>query len=286
MRISFISEFFLIFAPCLLQPKKPKPRPPSSGRPGSRSRRFHHYSYPSGKTTNRISLSSKNILPPVGQVLPGIEGPSSQLDMKPARGSTLGHLLNKDHGMPPGVVQLSKVSGSYQTKDQNSSSSYRPLAGTSVAKGLTGSSDITPLPSAGAPTLSSSIPSSNFEVPSNLPNSSTSVPGLTRLLSRDNAQNSSKDFPLELMPRPPSSAKPPGTMDRQKGIILESLSQQEARGLLRQASIERLGSSNLISNFVPSASKPQVSSLALKDQGQVPSPEGRLLVSTVVISCC
>ena len=88
----------------------------------------------------------------------------------------------------------------------------------------------------------------------------------------------------ETLGKPLSSSKF-GSLDRKRGeITLESLSQAESRvmsGLLRQASIERLGSSK-ISTFVHSASKSRggftLGSAGLKD-GRIPTPEGRLVVS-------
>ena len=85
---------------------------------------------------------------------------------------------------------------------------------------------------------------------------------------------------LESLVRPPTSKY--SSLERKQGLMLESLSQSEARGLLRQASIERLGSSKL-ANFVRSASKSRasyhLSSANLKDGSRVSTPEGRLVVS-------
>lgn len=88
-----------------------------------------------------------------------------------------------------------------------------------------------------------------------------------------------KDLALENLVRPPTSKY---NLDRKQGLMLESLSQSEARGLLRQASIERLGSSKL-ANFVRSASKSRASyhlgSANPVEGSRVSTPEGRLVVS-------
>jgi hypothetical protein len=84
--------------------------------------------------------------------------------------------------------------------------------------------------------------------------------------------------------RPTTSSRYTAGLDRKQGIVLESLGQSEARamsGFLRQASIERIGSSK-ISNLVTSASKTRPSYSAYKDMSsRIPTPENRLLVSKI-----
>lgn len=128
---------------------------------------------------------------------------------------------------------------------------------------------------------SCSPPAAKLEVPSEVVPASFSP--VKRVSSRGGEQVLSQDESgarleagKELTPRPPTTSKYSSGVERQKGLVLESLSQQEARGLLRQASLERLGSSN-ISSFVTSASKAK--GFTFKDQGRVATPEGRLLVS-------
>ncbi len=78
-------------------------------------------------------------------------------------------------------------------------------------------------------------------------------------------------------PRLPSSSK--YGLDRKQSILLESLSSQEARGLLRQASLERLGSSK-IPSFVTSASKSNRSQAGFplnNPEERMRTPESRLV---------
>ncbi len=84
-------------------------------------------------------------------------------------------------------------------------------------------------------------------------------------------------------PRLPSSSK--YGLDRKQSILLESLSSQEARGLLRQASLERLGSSK-IPNFVTSASKSNRSQAGFplnNPEERMRTPESRLVSSHTCI---
>lgn len=72
-----------------------------------------------------------------------------------------------------------------------------------------------------------------------------------------------------------------GLLDRRKEFTLESLSSSEARamsGLLRQASLERIGSSR-IGNFVTSASKSRIGNYHVGTNGRIPTPDGRIVVS-------
>lgn len=76
--------------------------------------------------------------------------------------------------------------------------------------------------------------------------------------------------------RPTTSARFHG-LDRRKEFALESLSTGEARtmsGILRQASIEKLGTSH-ISSIVSSASKSRLSSYCIQE-ARIPTPESRL----------
>lgn len=95
----------------------------------------------------------------------------------------------------------------------------------------------------------------------------------------------SKDVTLESLQeslgRPTTSSRFKG-LDRRKEFTLESLSTSEARamsGLLRQASLEKIGSSR-IGNFAPSGSKSRLGNYALgntSQEGRIISPEERLL---------
>jgi hypothetical protein len=86
--------------------------------------------------------------------------------------------------------------------------------------------------------------------------------------------------------RPTTSSNKYANKERKKEFMIESLSSEEARamsGLLRQASIERLGSSK-IGNFVnSSASKSRLGGYPIGGagikEGRIPTPEGRLMVS-------
>lgn len=76
--------------------------------------------------------------------------------------------------------------------------------------------------------------------------------------------------------RPTTSARFHG-LDRRKEFALESLSTGEAHtmsGILRQASIEKLGTSH-ISSIVSSASKSRLSSYCIQE-ARIPTPESRL----------
>lgn len=81
--------------------------------------------------------------------------------------------------------------------------------------------------------------------------------------------------------RPTTSSRYSGR-ERRKEFALESLSSSEARamsGILRQASIEKIGSSH-IGNFVSSASKSRLSNYSLSNahqDGRIPTPETRLV---------
>ncbi|XP_071106630.1 AN1-type zinc finger protein 4-like [Haliotis cracherodii] len=103
--------------------------------------------------------------------------------------------------------------------------------------------------------------------------------------SSDNFKRSSsskRDISLGLRDsvlRPTTSSRYGGLDMRRKEYALESLSTSEARtvsGILRQASIEKIGSSH-IGNFVSSASKSRLSNYSGFQEGRVPTPEGRLM---------
>lgn len=101
----------------------------------------------------------------------------------------------------------------------------------------------------------------------------------------------SKDVTLESLQeslgRPTTSSRFKG-LDRRKEFTLESLSTSEARamsGLLRQASLEKIGSSR-IGNFGPSGSKSRLGNYALgntSQEGRIISPEERLLVGVLCV---
>ncbi|XP_033756479.1 AN1-type zinc finger protein 4-like [Pecten maximus] len=120
-----------------------------------------------------------------------------------------------------------------------------------------------------------------------LKGSDLTIESLKEVLGRPTT--SSRDVTLESLQetfgRPTTSSRYKG-LERRKEITLESLSTSEARamsGLLRQASLEKIGSSRIgnIGNFVPSGSKSRLSnytfgSPALPD-GRMTTPEGRLV---------
>ena len=81
--------------------------------------------------------------------------------------------------------------------------------------------------------------------------------------------------------RPTTSTRFHG-LDRRKEFALESLSTGEARtmsGILRQASIEKLGTSH-IGSLVSSASKSRMGSYCIQD-ARIPTPESRLVSLSV-----
>ncbi|XP_062598601.1 AN1-type zinc finger protein 4-like [Saccostrea cucullata] len=109
------------------------------------------------------------------------------------------------------------------------------------------------------------------------------IENIKEVLGRPQASN--KDLTLESLQeslgRPTTSSRFKG-LERRKEFTLESLSTSEARamsGLLRQASLEKIGSSR-IGNFVPSGSKSRLGNYALgstSQEGRIISPEERLL---------
>lgn len=110
------------------------------------------------------------------------------------------------------------------------------------------------------------------------------IENLKEVLGRPQASNKDLTFESlqESLGRPTTSSRFKG-LERRKEFTLESLSTSEARamsGLLRQASLEKIGSSR-IGNFVPSGSKSRLGNYALgntSQEGRIISPEERLLV--------
>lgn len=73
----------------------------------------------------------------------------------------------------------------------------------------------------------------------------------------------------------------PNTTTRRKEFSLEGFSSREARtmsGILRQASIEKIGSSH-IGSIVTSASKSRLNNYSIPEIGRISTPESRLMVS-------
>ncbi|XP_069123735.1 AN1-type zinc finger protein 4-like [Argopecten irradians] len=120
-----------------------------------------------------------------------------------------------------------------------------------------------------------------------LKSSDLTIESLKEVLGRPTT--SSRDLTLESLQetfgRPTTSSRYKG-LERRKEITLESLSTSEARamsGLLRQASLEKIGSSRIgnIGNFVPSGNKSRLSNYAFGSpalpDGRMTTPEGRLV---------
>lgn len=86
--------------------------------------------------------------------------------------------------------------------------------------------------------------------------------------------SSRKDFVFDTLLRP-------NTTSRRKEFALESLTLSEAKtvsGILRQASIEKIGSSH-IGSIVSSASKSRLSNYcSMQEGGRISTPESRLVV--------
>lgn len=263
-----------------------KPRPPLSGRPGSRSRIRHTFS--TGKpASSHQPMVHRSVLPPVGQsvVTPGVSRPSdsksnlSQLTAQEHSYAKPSYLpsVNEQHGetvptySKPSKIHNVDTLGPLLPSARHKTESSKPST-TLLFPSSSGPSDSPANPSTTEITLGA------FKDLSIRP--STSSRGLDQLLSHTGESESPRKETLQtLVPRPPTSSKY-GTGEH-KGLVLESLSQQEARGLLTQASLERLGSSN-ISNFVASGSKNRVPNFALKEQGRIMTPDGRLLVSATI----
>lgn len=112
------------------------------------------------------------------------------------------------------------------------------------------------------------------------------IENIKEVLGRPNT--SSRDIMLESLQetlgRPPTTTSRYKGLERRKEFTLESLSSSEARamsGLLRQASLEKIGSSR-IGNFTGSKSRLGNYSIGPSVQdGRITTPEGRL-----VVSCC
>ena len=115
------------------------------------------------------------------------------------------------------------------------------------------------------------------------------IESLKEVLARPTS--TTQDLTLESLQdtfgRPTTSSRYKG-LERRKEFTLESLSSSEAKamsGLLRQASLEKIGSSR-IGNFSPSKSRLGNYTLGSGQEGRIITPEGRLMVSCCVHSLC
>jgi hypothetical protein len=142
-----------------------------------------------------------------------------------------------------------------------------------------------PLPSSASKKDTSSVKESvkpSTSKAKQLLNNDITIENLKEVLGRPNT--SSRDLMLESLQetfgRPTTSSRYKG-MERRKEFTLESLSTSEARamsGLLRQASLEKIGSSR-IGNFTGSKSRLGNYSIGPSVQdGRITTPEGRLVV--------
>jgi len=276
--------------------KKPKKkhhvvcRTSSCGRPSSRGR-LRHVASPTKTSSPVPRLNSKHVpLPPVGQTMTSSAlPPATGLDM--AEGSTTGFgsddcvlstSLSAKYRRLPSVQEDQCISSSSQGDDPSPTVDVASLETLLQRTQLSGSSrhrgdqklggkeevkpDIAPAPA--------SRPRS-----SNLQPSDLTLEALREFTSR--APSSSKTLErllnYEHLPRPPTSTKPdkePRPVSKISNI--ERMSQSEARGLLRQASLERLGSSKLTS-LVGNGAKSRGFPLVKDAAGRIQTPEGRMV---------
>lgn len=309
----------------MFQPKKKHahtmiPRPPSSGRPTSRTR-LRHLTSASKNVVQPLSLPSKHVpLPPVGQTVAMASVPSSPIVTPTGmidttlevngNEDTMGHLSAPSSASQKAkeAFESAKLSRLPSVQEDQPHSSPTPAKMSTPLLGVNESDSLQAiLKQAQLSGLRKEIKelSQELQEATRSPTSSrkkdntldylkeslslrpnTSTRGLDKLLATSGRESaagrpttsSKKEKTLDTLGRPTTSSKY-SNLERKQGIVLESLSHTEARGLLRQASLERLGSSK-ISSYIQSTSKSRAGfSLSGGGQGRIGTPEGRIVVS-------
>lgn len=280
-------------------------RTPSSSRPGSRGRLRHLISSPGGKAISPPgALSAHRPLPPVGQTIasPTVAVASPTVDYYHEGSSP------SDDGV---------VSSSLRPLE---SAKFRRLPAVAEDGCLTAENETATAHAAldlGLNNLETIVQRSQLTSSSrrrNKPSPDHMLPGKSELLPLDSSTNKDNqsrphstkpEFSLDALkdlshvapatsralerllsldsPHPPSTKKDKDhvhSRPRSKISNIEPMSQSEARGLLRQASLEHVASSKLGSLVASGAGKLNRNSLtstALKEVGRICTPEGRMV---------
>lgn len=284
--------------------RKKRPKPPTSGRgahSGTRSGtrvRLRQLSS-SGRPFSR-TLNKNTCLPPVGHTYP----------TSAAATSTVSLAASAAAAAPPHTVAAEKLAEAAAAAAVTTMSAGCRVEPASAASLLSVTTPLLSSPSAedirldDVPKISSAAasgaetadpkPSSSISVPKKDLNTVPSGSSEALLASDDKGETGLLETLGEVLKRSPLSARKemtvgsgfsrPSTsarfhgLDRRKEFALESLSTGEARtmsGILRQASIEKLGTSH-IGSIVSSASKSRLGSYCIQE-ARIPTPESRLV---------
>lgn len=281
--------------------RKKRPKPPTSGR-GSRSgtrsgTRMRLRQLSSGGRTFNRTLNKNACLPPVGHTFPSLGSSSSA--------ASVAALTTVATTSPHSVAaeKLAETAAAAATMATLSASCQ--VEPSSAASLLSMTTPIIPTPSKedvlvdDVPKLTNLVGVDTGDskpiipMPKKDSNSISSGSSEALLASGDKGDTGILETLGEVLKRSPLSARKevalgsgfsrPMTsarfhgLDRRKEFALESLSTGEARtmsGILRQASIEKLGTSH-ISSIVSSASKSRLSSYCIQE-ARIPTPESRM----------
>ncbi|XP_064638407.1 AN1-type zinc finger protein 4-like [Lineus longissimus] len=295
------------------KPKK-KPRPPSAGRPGSHKSRVRHIPKsslnknlclpPVGHSHSLVkdSIPSHTTETSYNRI---IEDPKSDLNLKKELPLTDSASRRSKHDrISP--LDSATLKRSLSSVKEDLASNSRPVSGTrktkesETAKLLSKKDSAASIKRRDSLKSEKDIPRSGSarkkDVTLETLKETLKPPPSTKFERKKDfgydpigptTSSSRKEVTLESLKesfgRPTTSSKY-ANKERKKEFMIESLSSEEARamsGLLRQASIERLGSSK-IGNFVSgSASKSRLGGYPIGGagikEGRVPTPEGRLM---------
>ncbi|KAK7507731.1 hypothetical protein BaRGS_00000696 [Batillaria attramentaria] len=284
--------------------RKKRPKPPTSGRgshSGTRSgtrMRLRQLSS-SGRPFSR-TLNKNACLPPVGHTFPTSATSTSAVTISPSAGaaapSTSHTFAAEKLAETAAVATIPAGCRGEPTSAASLLSVATPVLSSPSTEDLRG--DDMPKISSAAASGAEAVdpkPSSSVSVPKKDSNTAVaSGSSETLLASGDKAEAGILETLGEVLKRSPLSARKEMTvgsgfsrpttsarfhgLDRRKEFALESLSTGEARtmsGILRQASIEKLGSSH-IGSIVSSASKSRLGSYCIQE-ARIPTPESRLV---------
>ncbi|KAL8591350.1 hypothetical protein ACOMHN_052616 [Nucella lapillus] len=284
--------------------RKKRPKPPSSGRRSSHSgshsgTRMRLRQLPSSGRPFSRTLNKNACLPPVGHTF---NTPAATLTtpiaaavstISPAAASS-SHSLAAEQ-----LAEAAAAASSAQSRWIPSSAASLLSTTTSVlppcpsAEEASGGEDLPKTMASPAAGLDSS-PSPSISVPKTDPTPLVAAEALVAPAVEKTEATSILETLGEVLKRSPISARKEMTVGsgfsrpatstrfhgldhRRKEIALESLSTGEARtmsGILRQASIEKLGTSH-IGSLVSSASKSRMGNYCIQE-ARIPTPEGRL----------
>ncbi|XP_041362257.1 AN1-type zinc finger protein 4-like isoform X2 [Gigantopelta aegis] len=269
--------------------------PSAAGRPCSQTLNKNMCLPPVGRTFSSQSLTDKNNSIETETFTPSaVDGARNWSDSSDKIGQTL-HVLNEDSAMgetqpvvdcsPPGKdVDISSIaSGSSLKKDlyrlSSMADSNRMLQSSAASRRR--DLNLESLKEPFRPSLSSkdSAKKKSSEC------SSESTVKMSDLPYKRSTSSAKKEISLGLRDsvlRPTTTSRYPG-IERRKEFALESLSTSEARamsGLLKQAAIEKIGSSH-IGSYVASASKTRLNSYSMGGSScqdvRIPTPENGLM---------